>query len=103
MKGWIERVFTPGVTYNVEGIAIHPLLKNTSADIIATQRGIRPVAWYFGNHHLGILTRNLFVFCGIKKRKIITLGGIGLIPLTNKASRRQKFLEKVVRAARSLT
>lgn len=102
MKGWIDRVFTPRVTYHVEGIKIHKLLRGTSADIIVTQRGLRPLAWVFGNHHIGIFTHNLFALCGIKKRRIITIGGIGLTSQFDTPKRRAHFLERVARAASSL-
>lgn len=102
MKGWVERVFTPGVTYHVKGFAIDGLLRGASADIIITQRGVRPVAWLFGNHHRGIFIHNLFKLCGIKCRRVIALGGVGLVPLTDNEKRRSRFLERIAKAARLL-
>lgn len=102
LKGWIERVFVPGVTYNVDGLKIIPHLRGRTADIVVTQRGIRPLAWVFGNHHVGILKRNLFALCGIKLRKVLSLGGVGLVALTDTSKRRTRFLNKVKRAASTL-
>lgn len=101
MKGWVERVFTPGVTYGFDGIKIHRLLKGKTADLIITSRGVRPLYRQFGNYGIGIFTRNLFALCGIKKRRVLTLGGIGLVPHTDSLRRRERFLEKVAKRGRT--
>lgn len=102
MKGWIGRVFTPSVAYNVDGLKIHKLLKGKTADLIVTSRGVRPTFWLFGNHGIGIFKRNLFGLCGIKTRRTLVLGGAGLLPKIDTKIRRQKFLDKVKRAAEKL-
>ena len=102
MKGWIERVFTPGVTYSMDGLAINKLLKGKTGDLIVTSRGARSIFWLFGDHGISIFTHNIFAVCGIKKRKVLVLDAIGLIPRIDTQKRREKFLKKVTKSAKSL-
>lgn len=102
MKGWIERVFAPGVTYHSEGVKSTHLLKGKTSDIIVTSRGVRPIYWLIGNFGVMILLKNLFYLTGLRKKKIIRLGGIGFLPITDTKERRVKFLAKVQRRARGL-
>ena len=102
MKGWIERVFAPGVTYRFHGIGIEHLLTGTTADIIATQRGVRPLAWIFGNHFIGIFRHNLFALTGIKLKHVLTLGAVGLGGRLDTRQRRDRFLNKVEHLATSM-
>ena len=102
MKGWIERVFTPGFAYNFRGLAIDHLLSGRTVDIVATQRGVRPLAWVFGNHFIGIFRHNLCALTGLKIRRILTLGAVGLGGRLDSQARRDRFLDKVERSARTL-
>ena len=102
MKGWIERVFAPGFAYQFHGASIEHLLPGTTADIIATQRGVRPLAWVFGNHMIGIFRHNLFTLTGIKLRHTLTLGAVGLGGGLDTEQRRDRFLNKVERLAQSM-
>ena len=102
LKGWVERVFTPGVAYHVHGTSIQQLLKGRTADLLITSRGVRPLYWLFGNHGVSIFLHNIFMLCGLKKRRITTLGGVGLIPRTDNQKRREKFLTKVARRAQRI-
>ena len=102
MKGWIERVFTPGFAYRFRGVAIDHLLTGRTVDIIATQRGIRPLAWCFGNHFVGIFRHNLCALTGLKIRRTLTLGAIGLGGRLDSQTRRDHFLKKVEQAAKTL-
>lgn len=101
LKGWIERVFTPGLTYSFEGIKVAQLLKGKTADVIMTSRGIKPISWIVGNFGLRILVQNLFLLTGIRKKKVIRLGGIGFLPFTDSRKRREAFLKRVARRAAS--
>lgn len=98
-RGWIERVFTPGFSYKFEGLKISQKLKGRTSDIIVTTRGILPVHWIVGNFAVIILTHNLFGLTGIRKKKVIRLGGIGLLPIFDNEKRRVRFLAKVQRRA----
>lgn len=99
LRGWIERVFTPGFSYKFEGLKVTRMLKGRSSDLIVTTRGTLPVHWIVGNFGVMILTHNLFGLTGIRKKKVLRLGGIGLLPFTDTQKRRVNFLEKVRRRA----
>ena len=103
MKGWIERVFTPGFAYATHGARVEHLLTCRTVDIIATQGGVRPLAWLYGNHFVGIFRRNLCGFTGMKVRRVLTLGGIGTDGRLDSPKRRDRFLDKVERSASALS
>jgi NAD(P)H dehydrogenase (quinone) len=101
MSGWIARVFVPRHSYRMVGmIKAEHLLKGKTADIIITARAPR-FSWIYGmNDAQKPLTRNLFFYTGIKKRKMLVHDWMTLKPDTE--ARRKKFLEKVRRTAASL-
>lgn len=101
MSGWIARVFTPGFGYHAPTqLQIKQLLKGKTADIIITARAPR-FSWIYGmNHGQKALTRNLFFYTGIKKRKLLVLDWMHLYRDTD--VRRRRFLGRVKRTAATL-
>lgn len=101
MSGWIARVFVPRHSYRMLGLLKkEQLLKGKTADIIITARAPR-FSWIYGmNDAQKPLTRNLFFYTGIKKRKLIVLDWMNLPRDTQE--RREKFLVKVKRIASTL-
>ncbi len=101
MSGWIARVFVPGYAYHTKGmISNDQLLKGRTADIIITARAPR-FSWIYGmNSAQKPLTRNLFIYTGIKKRKMLVLDWMNLNRDT--VERSLKFLAKVERLAATL-
>lgn len=115
MKGWIDRVFTPGVAYssNHKGIFIlnfitgrqfKKLLKGKTADIITTSQG--PSWWYKifsgiisvpDSYGIVVLKNAVLNHCGIKTRKVMNLGDMNREPNTLEV--RERFLEKVAKHA----
>jgi len=115
MKGWIDRVFTPGVAYssNHKGIFIlnfitgrqfKKLLKGKTADIITTSQG--PSWWYKifsgiisvpDSYGIAVLKNAVLNHCGIKTRKVMNLGDMNREPNTLEV--RERFLEKVAKHA----
>lgn len=115
MKGWIDRVFTPGVAYssNHKGIFIlnfitgqqfKKLLKGKTADIITTSQG--PSWWYKifsgiisvpDSYGITVLKNAVLNHCGIKTRKVMNLGDMNREPNTLEV--REIFLEKVAKHA----
>ena len=115
MKGWIDRVFTPGVAYssNHKGIFIlnfitgrqfKKLLKGKTADIITTSQG--PSWWYKifsgiisvpDSYRVAVLKNAVLNHCGIKTRKVMNLGDMNREPNTLEV--REIFLEKVAKHA----
>lgn len=102
LKGWIDRVMTPGITYNLDGMKIHRLLQGKTADLLVTMRGVRPLAWLFGNHAVNVFTFNVFGLTGIKKKRTLVLDFVGLLPKIDTEKRRARYLKRVRRQAQSL-
>ena len=111
MKGWIDRVFTPGIAYssNQKGIFVlnfitgrqfKRLLKNKTADIITTSQG--PGWWYKifsgivsvpDSYGVAVLKSAVLNHCGIKTKKVINLGNMNRD--SNTPEVRKKFLKKI--------
>jgi len=92
LKGWLERVLTPGFAFNLDGIKITKHLKNKTAHLVFTSGG--PVFWQkiSGNLELRMVKRTLS-FCGIKTVKVDRLGMV-----TGKyenVEKRKKFLRLI--------
>ena len=118
MKGWIDRVFTPGVAYssNRKGIFIlnfitgrqfKKLLKNKTADIITTSQG--PGWWYKifsgiisvpDSYGIAVLKSAVLNHCGIKTKKVINLGNMNRD--SNTLNIRKKFLKKIANYASNI-
>lgn len=118
MKGWIDRVFTPGVAYSsntngnfiwnfIKGQQFKKLLKGKTADIFATSQG--PTWWYKlfsgvisvpDSYGVATLKSAVLNHCGVKTKRVVTLGEMGR--KNNTLQVRQVFLEKVGKLARKL-
>ena len=73
LKGWFERVFTPGIAYKMDGFRIIKYLKGKTSHLVFTSGS--PVFWQIlsGNIELRLVKR-LLSFCGIKIIKVDRLG-----------------------------
>ena len=118
MKGWIDRVFTPGIAYssNQKGIFVlnfitgrqfKRLLKNKTADIITTSQG--PGWWYKifsgivsvpDSYGVAVLKNAVLNHCGIKTKKVINLGNMNRD--SNTPEVRKKFLKKIANYASNI-
>ena len=118
MKGWIDRVFTPGVAYSsnrkgifvlnfITGRQFKKLLKNKTADIITTSQG--PGWWYKifsgiisvpDSYGIAVLKSAVLNHCGIKTKKVINLGNMNRD--SNTLNVRKKFLKKIANYASNI-
>ena len=118
LKGWIDRVFTPGIAYstNNRGSFIlnylrskqfKKLLKGKTASIYATS--MAPTWWYKvfsgpinipDSYGISALKNAVLNHCGIKTKRVSILGELGRE--VNTSSTRQKFLQKVAKEVRVL-
>ncbi len=118
MKGWIDRVFTPGIAYssNTDGSFLlnyllgrqfKHLLKGKTAEIISTSMG--PAWWsrLFGgpisvsdSYGVAVLKSAVLVHSGIKTKKVLILGNMGR--KSNTPEIREKFLQKVHQRAEKI-
>ena len=118
MKGWIDRVFTPGIAYSsnrkgifvlnfITGRQFKKLLKNKTADIITTSQG--PGWWYKifsgivsvpDSYGVAVLKNAVLNHCGIKVKKVINLGNMNRD--SNTLEVRKEFLKKVINYASNI-
>lgn len=118
LKGWVDRVFTPGVAYSsnargnflvnfVTGRQFKKLLKGKTAEIIVTSQG--PTWWYplFSgpmsvpdSYGVAVLKSAVLNHCGVKTKKVMALGNMRREK--NTPEMREKFLEKVWQRAAAL-
>lgn len=102
LKGWIDRVMTPGVAYSLQDAKVGRLLKGKTADLLVTMRGVRPLAWLFGNQAINLFTWNIFGLTGIKKRRTLVLDFVGLLARVDTEKRRANYLRRVRKSAGTL-
>ncbi len=118
LKGWIERVFTPGIAYSVNqnghdivnmltGKMFIKRLKGKTGEIIATSMGPGWFSRVFSgplsvpdSYGAASIKQTLFATCGIKSKGVMVLGNMGTSRDT--AQMRQKFLQKVAARAQKL-
>ena len=118
LKGWIDRVFTPGIAYSannrgsfilnyLRGRQFKKLLKGKTASIYATS--MAPTWWYKvfsgpinipDSYGISVLKNAVLNHCGIKTKRVSILGELGRE--VNTSSTRQKFLQKVAKEVRLL-
>ena len=98
LKGWFERVFTPGVAYKMDGFKIIKYLKGKTSHLVFTSHS--PIFWQIisGNLELRMVKR-LLNFCGIKT---IIVDRLGLVDTKiENDGKRKKFLEFIGNRAKS--
>ena len=99
LKGWFERVFTPGIAYNMNGFKITKLLKGKTAHLVISSGS--PVFWQIitGNIELKMVKRFL-AFCGIKTTMVDRIGLVDAKKIVDE--RRNRFLEHIGKRAQSM-
>jgi len=99
LKGWSERVFMPGIAYNMEGFRIKKLLKGKTSHLVITSGS--PVFFQVLTGNIELKTMKRFLgFCGIKT---ILVDRLGMVKEEyQKAEKRGKFLEHIARRAREI-
>lgn len=118
MKGWIDRVFTPGIAYSandqgsfiwnyLRGKQFKKLLKGKTASIYATS--MAPTWWYKifsgplnipDSYGISVLKNAVLNHCGIKTKRVCILGEVGRD--VNTASMREHHLQKVAAEMKKL-
>lgn len=118
LKGWIDRVFTPGIAYQANnqgnffwnyltGRQFKKLLKGRTADIYASS--MAPTVWYKlfsgpisvpDSYGIAVLKNAVLNHCGIKTKSVSILGELGRD--VNTAEVREKYLQKVAEKVRKI-
>ena len=99
LKGWFERVLTPGVAYNIDGLKLTRHLKGKTAHLIFTSLGPIILQKLTGNVELKSV-KKVLSFCGLKITKVDRLGSV-VGPL-KKLNKREIFIEKICKRARDI-
>jgi putative NADPH-quinone reductase len=105
LKGWFDRVFTPGFAYNEDNSSLLTLgfkmvrhLEGRTATIITTYDGPPWYFWWTGVSPVRLVKRQNLALCGIKTTEVLTFGWVGS-PKKDGPARRAAFLAKVTRTA----
>ena len=99
LKGWFERVFTPGIAYHMNGFKITKYLKGKTAHLVSTSQ--TPVFWQnlTGNFEIKQINKVLW-FCGIKIIKVDRIGQV--VGEYSSPGKRNKFLEHIGEVAKGM-
>jgi NAD(P)H dehydrogenase (quinone) len=108
LKGWFERVLTPGFAYNEDnsgllslGMRTEKHLAGRTATLIATYHG---PSWYFtlnGFSPVRVVKQQILGLCGIRTTQTLQLSWVDS-PKKDSQARREAFLDRVARAAAGL-
>jgi putative NADPH-quinone reductase len=97
LKGWVDRVLTPGFAYNTKGITSIKHLRGRSADLFMTcdapafyYRWITPTP-------VRLMRQHILGWCGITTRRIQILGKARAIS----DAQRQKWLDAIAKLAQA--
>ncbi|MCL2139835.1 MAG: NAD(P)H-dependent oxidoreductase [Treponema sp.] len=92
LKGWFERVLTPGFAFNMDGIKITKHLKNKTAHLVITCGS--PVFFQKISGNIEIKTvKRVLGFSGIKTIKADRLGNV--VGKFENIEKRKKFLQLI--------
>lgn len=97
LKGWFERVLTPGIAYEMDGYKITKKLKGRTVHIVSTSMGPKLLQIIRGDVELKCVKRTL-EFCGLKIVKVDRLGHY-VVGKYASEPKRKSFLEKIRKCA----
>jgi len=99
MKGWIDRVLTPGFAYNMKSFFRHDgHLSGRTAELILTSDG--PAFYYrwLMPTPIRLMKKHILHLCGVKVKRVQIFGRTGAV----NDERREQFLNKAAKRAKSL-
>lgn len=96
LKGWFDRVLTPGFAYNMNGLKIIKHLKGRTAQLFLTSDAPALYQRLIPNSPVKLMSKYILGFCGIK---VVQSHILGMATLSNREKARKKFMEKVVQSA----
>jgi NAD(P)H dehydrogenase (quinone) len=99
LKGWFDRVLTPGFAYNMNGLKIVKHLKGKTAQLFLTADGPAFYQRLIPNSPIRLVRKYILGFCGIK---VVKTNLLGMVTLPNRDTARKKFIKKVAESAAKL-
>ena len=98
LKGWIDRVMTPGFAYNMKSFFRHDgHLAGRPAELIMTSDGPGFYYKFIAPTPTKLMKNHILKLCGIKVKKVRIFGLTG----SSSDERRAKFLDKVAKGAKN--
>lgn len=99
LKGWLERVLTPGFAYNMNGFKTVKHLKGRTAQLFLTSDGPALYQRLIPNSPIRLMRKHILGLCGIK---VIKADILGMATFPNREKARKNFIDKVAISANEL-
>ncbi len=97
LKGWIDRVLTPGFAYNMKKFYRYDgHLAGRTSELIVTSDGPAFYYRFFARTPVRLMKNHILKLCGIKVNRVRIFGRIR----TSNDERREKYLNKIAKEAR---
>ena len=97
LKGWLDRVLTPGFAYNMKGAGSVKHLTGRTAELIITCGAPTLYCRLFGRSPINLMKKHVLATCGIKVNRIMICGKANA---QDNDEGRTKFLEEVAESMR---
>ncbi len=99
LKGWLDRVLTPGFAYNMNGFKTIQHLKGRTAQLFLTSDAPAIYQRLIPNSPVRLMRKHILGLCGIK---VVKANILGMITLPNREKARKNFIRKVAASATRL-
>lgn len=99
LKGWLDRVLTPGFAYNMNGFKTIKHLKGRTAQLFLTSDAPALYQRLIPNSPIRLMRKHILGLCGIK---VIKSNLLGMATFPNREKARKSFIEKVAKSANGL-
>ncbi len=96
LKGWIDRVITPGFAFNSEGFKTTKHLKGRTAQLFMTSDAPALYQRLILNSPVRLMKRHILGYCGIK---VVKSDIFGMVKSAKRERARKRFIEKVKESA----
>ncbi len=99
LKGWLDRVLTPGFAFNMNGFKTIKHLEGRTAQLFLTSDGPALYQRLIPNSPIRLMRKHILGLCGVK---VIKADVLGMVTLPNQEKARKKFIRKVAKSAARL-
>ncbi len=96
LKGWIDRVITPGFAFNSQGFKTTKHLKGRTAQLFMTSDAPALYQRLILNSPVRLMKRHILGYCGIK---VVKSDIFGMVTSAKRERARKRFIEKVKESA----
>ena len=96
LKGWIDRVITPGFAFNSQGFKTTKHLKGRTAQLFMTSDAPALYQRLILNSPVRLMKRHILGYCGIK---VVKSDIFGIVTSAKRERARKRFIEKVKESA----